>query len=176
MSAMTPLMNEWPTRVRTGTPPRSRTISGTALEQIRLYRMVAPGCLASIAAATSAVVVDPDTGFPRSSTRKQRSASPSNARPTSAPVSQDPALQGDEVLGLDRIGRVVGERPVQLAEEDLEGEGQSVEDGGDDQAAHPVGGVGDDLEGPQGAQVDERSDLGRVVAEDVARLDAAGRG
>ena len=42
-------MNEWPTRVRTGTPPCSRITSGTAREQIRLYRIVRararrPGC------------------------------------------------------------------------------------------------------------------------------------
>ena len=39
-------MNEWPTFVRTGTPPCSRITSGTAREQIRLCRTVAPGCAA----------------------------------------------------------------------------------------------------------------------------------
>src|SRR5918996_172077 len=55
---MTCLMKEWPTRVRTGVPPCSATISGTAREVIRLWITVAPGCLASSRTATSAVIAD----------------------------------------------------------------------------------------------------------------------
>ena len=51
-------MKEWPTRVRTGVPPSSVTISGTAREVIRLWITVAPGSLASSRAAISAVSVD----------------------------------------------------------------------------------------------------------------------
>ena len=36
-------MNEWPTRLRTGRPPRSAMISGTAREVIRLWRTAALG-------------------------------------------------------------------------------------------------------------------------------------
>ena len=47
----------------------------------------APGCFARMPTASSAVVVEPDSPRPCSSTRNTRSASPSNARPTSAPSS-----------------------------------------------------------------------------------------
>src|SRR6266511_2435100 len=36
VEAITALMNEWPTRVRTGLPPAARMVSGTTREQIRL--------------------------------------------------------------------------------------------------------------------------------------------
>src|ERR671914_303200 len=78
-------MNEWPTRVRTGVPPCSATISGTAFDVIRLWITVAPGLLASSRTATSAVIALGLTGSPRSSTTKQRSASPSKASPMSPP-------------------------------------------------------------------------------------------
>ena len=55
-------------RAHTGPPPRSRMISGTAREVIRLWITVSPGCSASARAATSAVIADGDTGRPRSST------------------------------------------------------------------------------------------------------------
>ena len=48
------------------------------------------GCRSRIALATIAVVVEPETGSPRSSTRNTRSASPSNARPMSAPSRARP--------------------------------------------------------------------------------------
>ena len=56
---------------------------------------------------------------PVSSTRKTRSASPSKARPRSAPVSSTRAWRSSLVLGLDRVGRMVRERAVELAEQDL---------------------------------------------------------
>ena len=49
---------------------------------------------ASSRAATRAVTADGETGSPCSSTTKQRSASPSNARPMSAPVSTHVAPAG----------------------------------------------------------------------------------
>ena len=87
-----PFMNEWPTLVTTGVPPFSLMTSGTALEQMRLCRTSSPGYFSSIALATMAVVVDPLTGSALSSTKKHRSASPSKAKPTSAPVSRTRAL------------------------------------------------------------------------------------
>ena len=41
--AISALMNECPTRVRTGSPPASRTISGTACDVIRLWMIGDPG-------------------------------------------------------------------------------------------------------------------------------------
>ena len=145
-------MYEWPTRVRTGTPPRSRMISGTALEQMRLCRMVAPGCLSSMAAATRAVVVEPDTGTPWSSTRKQRSASPSKARPTSAPVARIRCCRATRFSGWMGSAGWLGKVAVELAEEDLQLERQALEDRRDHQAPHAVGRVGDDLERLQGVE------------------------
>ena len=114
-------MNEWPTRVRTGVPPFSRMISGTALRADQVvHDRLARVLRSRMPLATIAVVVEPLTGWPRSSTRNTRSASPSNARPTSAPPSSDRALQVLEVLDLDRVGRVVRERAVELAEQDRE--------------------------------------------------------
>ena len=81
-------MKEWPTRVRTGVPPSSVTISGTARLVIRLWITIEPGSLASSRAAISAVRVDGETARPFSSTTKHRSASPSKARPTSAPSAR----------------------------------------------------------------------------------------
>ena len=77
-------MNEWPTRVRTGTPPAAETISGTARDVITLWMIVAPGSRASSRVAISAVSTEGETIWPRSSTTKHRSASPSKASPMSA--------------------------------------------------------------------------------------------
>ena len=111
--------------------------------------MVSPGCLVSMEAATSAVVSEPDTGSAFSSTRKTRSASPSKARPMSAPCSSTACFKVDQVLGLDRVGGMVGEGAVELGEEDVDREGEPLEDDRHDQAAHAVGRVGHHLERPQ---------------------------
>ena len=84
---------------------------------------------------------------------------------------EHPGLQVDQVLGLDRVGGVVRERAVELAVQDLEVERQAVEHGGHDEAAHAVGGVGDDLQRPQGDDVDERADVGGEVGEQVDAAD-----
>jgi len=62
--------------------------SPTAREVIRLWITADPGCRASSRAAISAVRVEPETISPRSSTTKHRSASPSKARPRSAPLAR----------------------------------------------------------------------------------------
>src|SRR2546428_32623 len=108
VSAMTCLMKLCPTRVRTGVPPISRMISGTAREQMRLWTTVSPGCLARIPLATIEVVSEPDSGSPRSSTRKTRSASPSKAGPTSA--AWDGGSAGPAQLDAVVLGRVVAGR------------------------------------------------------------------
>ncbi len=68
-------------------------------------------------------------------------------------------LEIDLVLGLDGVGRMVRERAVELAVEDIELEGQTGEHGGSDEATHPVGGVGHDLERSELRHVDERVDV-----------------
>ena len=99
VSAMTCLMKLWPTRVRTGVPPISRMMSGTAREQIRLWTTVSPGWWARMPLATIEVVREPDSGSARSSTRKTRSASPSKARPMSARFSRMAAWRSRRFSG-----------------------------------------------------------------------------
>ena len=68
---------------------------------------------------------------------------------------------------------MVGERPVELAEEDLELERETVEDPGHDQPPHAVGGVGHDPQRAQGRHVDERADVGGELVEHVPLRDRA---
>ena len=119
------------------------------------------------------MVVEPDTGWPWSSTSTTRSASPSKARPTSASPPMHRGLEVLEVLDVDRVGGVVRERAVELAEEELELEGQPRHHRGHDQAAHAVGGVGDDAQRRQRGDVDERAHVGDERGEQVATLDPA---
>ena len=72
---------------------------------------------------------------------------------------QHPGLQVAEVLGLDRIGRMVGKRAVQLRIKKVQLEGQTCKDGGNDQATHAVSRVDHYPEGPQGLHVDEGPDV-----------------
>ena len=68
----------------------------------------------------------------------------------SNPPDTHAGLQVALVGGLQRVGGVVRERAVELAVHDLELERrQALEDRGHDQAAHAVGGVGDDAQRPQ---------------------------
>ena len=78
-----------------------------------------------------------------------------------------------EVLGLDRVGGMVRERPVELRKEDRQVERQVGEHGGDDGAAHPVGGVGDHAQRAQRVDVDERVDVLDVLGKQVTLLDPA---
>lgn len=71
---------------------------------------------------------------------------------------------------------MVGEGAVELEVHRDEVDGQAVEDGGDGVAAHAVAGVDDDLEVPDGAQVDQGAQVGGVVGEHVPLGDLAGGG
>ena len=68
-------------------------------------------------------------------------------------------LEVTEILGLDRIGRMVRERPVEFPVEDLEVEREAVEDGGGGEPTHAVRGIGDDPERTQDRWIDERLDV-----------------
>ena len=104
-------MKEWPTRVRTGEPPRSVTISGTARLVMRLWITVAPGSLASSRAAMRAVSTLGLTGSPFSSTTKQRSASPSKANPMSAPTSGTFLHRSTRFFGSSGLASWLGKVP-----------------------------------------------------------------
>jgi hypothetical protein len=106
--------------------------------------------------------VEPLIGWARSSIKKTRSASPSKARPTSAPVR-----------GVERVGRVVGEGSVELGVHDLDLEGQAGEDPRRDEPAHAVRRVAEDLEGAQRRHVDEGVHVGHPL---VHQVEPASRG
>ena len=95
-------------------------------------------------------------------------------------VLDDRALQVDEVRRVERVRLVVGEGAVELEVEghDLERQrgraGRLAEHRGHREPAHSVAGVDDDLQRADAAEVDERAEVARVVAEDVDALDAAG--
>ena len=108
-------MNECPTRVRTGVPPFSRMISGTAFEQMRLCTIVSPGMLledplghdrgGGRAADGLAEIVDEEHAI---GVAVEREADVGAA-------VDDGALEVLQVLDLDRVGRVVREGAVELA-------------------------------------------------------------
>ena len=113
---MTALMNEWPTRVRTGRPPRAVTSSGTARDVMRLWMITGfstPSARArSISrSATSAVTAEGETAPPCSSTTKQRSASPSNAMPRSAPCSRTARWRSTRFSGSSGLAGWLGNVP-----------------------------------------------------------------
>ena len=122
------------------------------------------GCLASSRAATSAVIADGDTGSPRSSTTKQRSASPSKARPRSAPVSRTRACRSTRFFGSSGLASWFGKVPSSSKYIGDQVERQAGEDGGHGVAAHAVARVDDDLQRPDRRQVDQRAQVGGVVA------------
>ena len=88
-------------------------------------------------------------------------------------------LEVDEVLGVERVGLVVGEGAVELEVHRVDRQGQlgqaraGAEDGGDGEAAHAVAGVDGDPERPGAGEVDELAQEARVVGEDVALGDRA---
>ena len=107
-------MNEWPTRVRTGRPPCSATISGTAREVIRLWITVAPGCRASSRTATSAVTADGDDRVAVLVDDEAAVGVAVEGQPDVGTLVAHPRLQVDQVGRVERVRLVVGEGAVEL--------------------------------------------------------------
>ena len=171
---MSCLMYEWPTWVRTGTPPCSRTTSGTAREQIRLCRIVAPGLVRSTAAASmrrgrrTAAARCPARRRRRRGRRRRRTRGRGRTPPVTHAGPQV-ALVGR----LQRIGRVVRERAVELAVHHLELDlRQPLEHGRHDEAAHAVGGVGDDAHRRASRRRRRTTARGRRTATITERCDS----
>jgi len=119
VSAISELDERVPDAHRMGMPPFSMITSGTAREQISVVDDLGAGMLGQLAFATIAVVVDPETGWARSSTRK----SGRRHRESQADVGAgggDPGLEVFQVLGWMGIGRMVGKVPFELGIEELE--------------------------------------------------------
>src|SRR3954465_2219580 len=100
-------MNEWPTRVRTGSPPCSRTISGTAREGIRLWMIVVPRPFPSPPPPTRAGTAD---GLPR-----PRGGAGGGA-PRPAGLVDDEHAVGVTVEGQADVGAVRPDRGLQVDE------------------------------------------------------------
>ena len=71
----------------------------------------APGSFSRIDSASSAVMKSPGTKSPVSSTKKQRSASPSNATPRSAPSSRVFETMNSRFSGRSGLGSWFGNVP-----------------------------------------------------------------
>ena len=174
-------MNEWPTRARTGVPPSSRTSSGTALEQIRLWT--------TVRSSGGASVRKPFEDRARDERCRQRPAHRLRAivdeehsigvaverEPDVGALVDDRGLQVTEVLRLDGVGRMVGEGAVELAEEDRRAEWQAFEDRGHDESTDAVRRVRDDAKWRERTHVDERMDVRDELGEQVTLLDATRR-
>ena len=107
-------MNEWPTRVRSGTPPCSSTISGTAALVMRLWMIVEPGSLGQLAHGDErrqrrrvddlAALVDDEAAV----------GVAVEGQAEVGAVLAHGTLQVAQVLRLDRVGLVVREGAVEL--------------------------------------------------------------
>ena len=111
-------MKEWPTRVRTARAPVSAMTSGTWAEQMTLWTIATSDAVAPCATARAtsrramrAVMALGLTGSPRSSTTKQRSASPSKANPRSAPCSTTAACRSTRFFGSSGFASWFGKVP-----------------------------------------------------------------
>ena len=154
-------MKEWPTRVRIPTPAVLGDDLGHHVGADQVVEDGRAGVLVQHRAATRAVVSEPDTGSARSSTRKHPVGVAVEGQPDVGPRRQHGRLQVDQVLGLDGVGRMVGEGAVELAEQDLDVEGQAGHDQRDDQPAHAVGRVGHHLAAAAGRPGRRTSGRGR---------------
>ena len=115
----------------------------------------------------------PSQNSPLPSMKKQRSASPSQAMPRSAPVDLHPLDDHPPVLLQQRVGLVVGELAVGLEVHLLEIEAESVQDRPHHRSAHPVAAVDDDLHRLHVGRVDEREGVGAELVPDVDLFEGA---
>ena len=148
-------------------PPAASTVSRTAREARTSYRIAAPGSLRRIDSASSAVRKSPSTKRPVSSMKKQRSASPSQAMPSSAPVSPSLSMMKRRFSSSSGFGSWSGELAVRLPVGAHLLEREAVEQRPDHRAGHAVATVEHHLPGRDPARVDEGE---RVLAEGVAHV------
>jgi hypothetical protein len=90
-------------------------------------------------------------------------------------VLEDRRLEILQVLRVDRVGRVVRERPVELGEQRDQPDREALHHGRNDEAAHAVRRVGHDRERGDRRRVDERQHVVDVLREHVALLDGPRR-
>ena len=108
----------------------------------------------------------PGTNSPESSTKKQRSASPSYATPRSAPSSRVLRTMNSRFSGSSGFGSWFGNVPSGSKKQRHGVDRQPLEHRRQHRAGHPVRRVDHDAQRPDGADVDEREHL-----LDEARID-----
>jgi hypothetical protein len=153
-------MNECPTRVRSGTPPDSATISGTAREVIRLWMIVEPGVLRQLARGHQGG----DRGrrdrlAPARRLTSQRSAFAVEGEPEVGAVLATAPCRSTRLPAPGGLPRG-WERAVQLEVARTMSSGSGVETRRaprDRVAGHAVAGVDDTVSGRMPRQVDERA-------------------
>ena len=111
---MTPLMKEWPTRVRTGTPPARRMVSGTARLQIRLCTTAEPGSRRRNHFATMAVTVLPGQGAEGVVHEEGPVGVAVEGHPQVGALPPHEGFEVAQVLRAQGVGMVVGEAAVGL--------------------------------------------------------------
>ena len=174
-------MNEWPTRARTGVPPSSRTSSGTAFEQIRLWTTVrssggaSAGSRSRIARATSAVVSDPLIGCAVIVDEEHSIGVAVEREPDVCALVDDrgAAGHGGSPAGSGSagwFGKVPSSSPKRIDERS----GRPVEDRGHDEPTDAVRRVRDDAKRRERRHVDERVDVRDELGEEITLLDAPG--
>src|SRR3954466_11136439 len=125
-----------------------------------------PGSFSRTEPASSAVTKSPGANSPASSTKKQRSASPSKATPRSAPSSSVLRTMNSRFSGSSGFGSGVRDGPSGAEKErtgagvgregDGRGvEGEGLEDGREGGAGHPVRRVEHAPQRPDRRKVDE---------------------
>ena len=150
-----------PDAVRTGTPPCSRIDLGDdpGADQV-VARSWRPARFRASRPPRAPWAGSPLTSSARSSTRKTRSASPSNASPRRRRAPGPPPFRSSLVLGVDRVCRMVRERPVELAGRGDQRRPAAARRPRHDETAHAVGGVGHD--GERGASRRRRRTAARA--------------
>ena len=118
----------------------------------------------------------PSQNSPLASMKKQRSASPSQAIPRSAPLGAHPLDDHPPVLLQQRVRLVVGELAVGLEVHLLQLERQLLQDRPDHRPGHPVAAVDDDLHRLHLGRVDEGEGVGAELVPDVDLLERAAAG
>ena len=104
--------------------------------------------------------------------KKQRSASPSQAMPRSAPVERTRSMISRRLLLQQWVGFVVGELAVGLEVHLLEVEPSLSQDRPDHRPRHPVAAVDDHASSASTAsRVDEGERVGAVLLPDVDLLE-----
>ena len=114
-----------------------------------------------------AVIVEGLTTSPRSSITKQRSASPSKTSARSACVLDDRGLGVDQVLRLERVGRVVREAAVEIGEQLDQLQVLAAEHRRQGVPGHPVAGVHHHRQPADAGEIDQGMQVGGIVGEQI---------